>query len=220
MNGGWANLIGATVSSVLGTASAVQGIKNNTKNIMSQIDANTKSFLYEADIIADQRLEADRELSDIMSYNGLEALKAEATIRAQNASRGVSGNSTEAIRQSVAMQNNLVNSQALSEWRNTDINLLRRLGQRKLEFNNQNSVAMSGMTSPTSALLKTLLYSIAGVSDLTIQKFDNDFMANQNALADQVINPISNQITNTNQQSGWDIYNEMKRRELYNLLGG
>lgn len=159
---GLASMIPSLVGSFLGTASAVSQIKAQSKAIVNNIKAEGKAFVYESAIISQQRNEARRELADIMSDIGLEALEAEATSRAGNAMRGVVGSSVDASSINIAMKNNLANADAIRQWRNTDVNLLRRQAIRRMEFDQRTSAMASGIQSPASAFLGGITGAIGG----------------------------------------------------------
>jgi hypothetical protein len=162
MWGGIASVAPALIGSFLGTASAVSQIEAQSKATVKQIEAEADNFVFETSIINQQRQEAKRELGDIMTDIGLEALEAEATVRATNAMRGVVGGSVEQGSLDVAMKNNLANADAIRQWRNTDINLLRQQATRRREFEQRTSAMASGIASPSSAFLGTLTGGIQG----------------------------------------------------------
>lgn len=158
----FASMIPSLVGTFLGTANAVSQIKSQSKAIISNIKAEGRSFVYESAIISQQRNEARRELADIMSDIGLEALEAEATSRAGNAMRGVVGTSVDASSINMAMKNNLANADAIRQWQNTDVNLLRRQAMKRMEFDQRTSAMASGIQSPSSAFLGSLTGAIGG----------------------------------------------------------
>ena len=161
--GGIASFAPALIGSFLGTASAVSQIKAQSKATVKQIEAEANNFVFETSIINQQRQEARRELGDIMTDVGLEALEAEATVRATNAMRGVVGGSVEQGSLAVAMKNNLANADAIRQWRNTDINLLRQQATRRREFEQRTSAMASGISSPSSAFLGGLSGGLQGM---------------------------------------------------------
>lgn len=157
--GSWAPALGGAL---LGMGSSTSGIKAQSKNIVKQIEAEGQNYVFESHIINQQRQEVYRELSDIMTSNGLAALQAEASARAANAMRGVGGKSIDQASLNVAMQNNLVNAKSIAEWRNTDISLLRQQATRRREFEQRTTALASGMEGSGSTFMKSILGGIEG----------------------------------------------------------
>lgn len=152
----------SALGSILGTVSQVSAIKSQSKAIISQIEAEADKYVFETSITEQQRLEARRELGDIMSDVGLQAVEAEATVRARNAMRGVAGASVEQSSTEVAMKANLANADAIRKYENTDVTLLRRNLANRIDFENRISSLSSGIASPSSAFLNTLSGAVSG----------------------------------------------------------
>lgn len=150
------------LGSILGASANVSAIKAQSQSIVKQIEAESKSYVWEVSVIEQQRREARRELGDMMSDVGLQAVEAEATVRATNAMRGVSGSSVEQSSTEVAMKANLANADLIRQYENTDVNLLRRELARRIEFDNKTSALASGIPSSSSAFLNTLSGAVQG----------------------------------------------------------
>lgn len=150
------------LGSILGASANVSAIKSRSTAIISQIESEKNSYLFEQSVIEQQRKEVNRELSDMMTDVGLQGLEAEAKVRAMNASRGVSGSSVEQGSINVAMKQNIANADLINKARNTDITLLRRELSKKIEFENKTTALASGISDPTSSFMSSLSGGVQG----------------------------------------------------------
>jgi len=163
--GGWGGVamgVSSAIGSILGTASQVSAIKAQSDATIRQIEAEADSYVFETSIVQQQRREARRELGDVMTDIGLQAVEAEAEVRARNAMRGVSGGSVQQASTEVAMKANLANADAIRQYENTDITLLRRNLASRVDFENRITSLASGIQSPSSAFMSTLSGSVSG----------------------------------------------------------
>jgi len=158
----YAGAITSVLGSFLGASAQVSAIKARSKAIISQIEAESDKYVFETSIVEQQRREARRELGDIMSDIGLQAVEAEAQVRAKNAMRGVAGNSVSQSSTAIAMKANLANADSIRKYENTDITLLRRNLANRMDFDNKISSLASGIDSPSSAFLNTLSGGVQG----------------------------------------------------------
>jgi len=160
----YAGAITSVLGSFLGASAQVSAIKSRSKAIISQIEAEGDKYVFETSMVEQQRREARRELGDIMSDTGLQAIEAEAQVRAKNAMRGVAGNSVSQASTNIAMKANLANADSIRKYENTDITLLRRNLANRMDFDNRISSLASGINSPSSAFFSTLSGGVQGLT--------------------------------------------------------
>lgn len=129
--------IAGAFGSIMGASAQSSAIKAKSQATIAQIGRETETFRFEADVVEQQRAEASRELGDMMSDVGLQALEAEAKVRAINASRGVGGSSVQQQSINVAMKANLANADLIKKYENTDVTLLRRKLSSQVSMKNK-----------------------------------------------------------------------------------
>ena len=162
---GGISMVGALsglLGTFLGTASQVSTIKSQSNAIIKQIETEGRNYVFESSMIEQQRAEVARELGDMMTDVGLQGLEAEAKVRAMNAERGVAGQSVQASSLDVAMKANKANADLISQYTNSDVNMLRRQLAKRVEMENRMSQLASGISSPVSAGISTLTSGISG----------------------------------------------------------
>lgn len=157
-----AGALSGLLGTFLGTASQVSTIKSQSNAIIKQIETEGRNYVFESSMIEQQRAEVARELGDMMTDVGLQGLEAEAKVRAMNAERGVAGQSVQASSLDVAMKANKANADLISQYTNSDVNMLRRQLAKRVEMENRMSQLASGISSPVSAGISTLTSGISG----------------------------------------------------------
>ena len=157
-----AGALSGLLGTFLGTASQVSTIKSQSNAIIKQIETEGRNYVFESSMIEQQRAEVARELGDMMTDVGLQGLEAEAKVRAMNAERGVAGQSVEASSLDIAMKTNKANADLISQYTNSDVNMLRRQLAKRVEMENRMSQLASGISSPVSAGISTLTSGISG----------------------------------------------------------
>ena len=175
-----AGALAGLVGTFLGTASQVSTIKSQSNAIIKQIEAEGRNYVFESSMIEQQRAEVARELGDMMTDVGLQGLEAEAKVRAMNAERGVAGQSVEASSLDIAMKANKANADLISQYTNSDVNMLRRQLAKRVEMENRMSQLASGISSPVSAGISTLTSGISGFQtglNIGNKKFISDFFS-------------------------------------------
>ena len=158
------NLLMPILGGILGATASAENTKAQSEAIVKQIEAEGNNYVFETSIIEQQRVEARRELSDLMTDTGLQALEAEATVRARNAMKGISGSSVKQSSLEIAMKANLANADLIRKYENTDITLLRRQLAKRADFENKTASLASGIASPASGFLSTLSGGLQGVN--------------------------------------------------------
>jgi len=157
-----AGALSGLVGTFLGTGAQVSAIKSQNQGIIKQIEAEGRNYVFESSMIEQQRDEIARELGDMMTDVGLQGLEAEAKVRAMNAERGVAGASVEQSSLDVAMKMNKANADLISQYNNSDVNMLRRQLAKRVDMENKMSQLSSGISSPMSAGLSTLSSGVTG----------------------------------------------------------
>ncbi len=157
-----AGALSGLVGTFLGTGAQVSAIKSQSQGIIKQIEAEGRNYVFESSMIEQQRDEIARELGDMMTDVGLQGLEAEAKVRAMNAERGVAGASVEQSSLDVAMKMNKANADLISQYNNSDVNMLRRQLAKRVDMENKMSQLSSGISSPMSAGLSTLSSGVTG----------------------------------------------------------
>lgn len=157
-----AGALSGLLGTFLGTASQVSTIKSQSNAIIKQIEIEGRNYVFESSMIEQQRAEVARELGDMMTDVGLQGLEAEAKVRAMNAERGVAGQSVEASSLDIAMKTNKANADLISQYTNSDVNMLRRQLAKRVEMENRMSQLASGISSPVSAGISTLTSGTIG----------------------------------------------------------
>lgn len=167
---GIGSALAGAFSSIMGANANADAIKAKSKATIAQIGRETDTFRFEADVVEQQRAEASRELGDMMSDVGLQALEAEAKVRAINASRGVSGSTVQQQSTNVAMKANLANAELIKKYENTDVTLLRRKLAAQVSMRNKvaslaggtygggNSLIASGLAGAFGGLQSSLSF--------------------------------------------------------------
>lgn len=157
-----AGALSGLLGTFLGTASQVSTIKSQSNAIIKQIEAEGRNYVFESSMIEQQRAEVARELGDMMTDVGLQGLEAEAKVRAMNAERGVAGQSVQGSSLDIAMKTNKANADLISQYTNSDVNMLRRQLAKRVDMENRMSQLASGISSPVSAGISTLTSGISG----------------------------------------------------------
>lgn len=176
---GYASLGIGAVSGILSSLSSskanIENIKSKNNAAIQAIQDEVAAFKAQASIIDSQDLQLDQQLFNKMSQRGLEALKAEARLRAAAAETGTTGGTTDvAVGQAwvdFARDAALITSEAKEQ----KLNLSRRLDTYSLsskhkisEYASAGSSFMkpsylSSFSATASGLLKG--YSMLGESD-------------------------------------------------------
>lgn len=147
---GWA----MGLSSLIGVATKVSDIKSQTSNVLKAIDLESDSYLTQYNILTEQSNEIDRELGDAMTQRGLDALKAEARLRAGAAETGTSGGTTRLAYTEAYVTQALDNAILKSRSEQTKRDLVRRKIMTKISYTNRMNSLTSGIQSGTSAGLE------------------------------------------------------------------
>ena len=155
-----ASLYIPAVGTALGVIGSVADIKAQGKATVANIKSEGKSLLYRTRIHAQQLEDLTRMASDKMSANGLEALKAEARLKAAGAETGTV---TKAELTNTAKVDELhANAVVL---RTEDIqrhSTKQQMVADRMSFVNKTDSMISGMPSGLSAGLSTFNASLSG----------------------------------------------------------
>lgn len=87
----------SAISSFASGSTARQNIKNTGEAARANIEYGKNEYLRRSNIAYEQERAIDRELGDMMSQRGLEAMKAEARLRAAGASTGLEGGDIDEV---------------------------------------------------------------------------------------------------------------------------
>jgi len=153
-------LYAPAIGTALGALSSIADIKAKGKAAVGNIKSAGKSLLYKTKIHGQQLQDLERMASDKMSSNGLEALKAEARLKAASAETGTTAKAE------------LINTAKVDELhanavilRTADIQMhstKQAMVADRMSFVNQSDSIRSGMATGLSAGLGTFSASLSG----------------------------------------------------------
>ncbi|MDB4681392.1 hypothetical protein OAE88_00630 [bacterium] len=115
----------------------IENLGLQSANIQETIKLETDSYLQQYSILTEQDNELDVELGGMMSSRGLDALKAEARLRAGAAETGTSGGSTSQVVQNAFMEQALDNAVLLSTHKKSKRNVQRQRISNSVAFRNK-----------------------------------------------------------------------------------
>lgn len=150
------------ITTLLGAGAAAADIKSRSDAAINAMNLEVKSYKAQLSAMERQENELDQQLFGSLSQRSIEALKAEARLRAGAASTGTSGGSTDAsVRQSYmdyALDAAVLSAKAAHEKRN----ILTRMNMLDVSFDNRISDMSSNIISPFAAGLKTMTGAMTG----------------------------------------------------------
>jgi len=152
------------LTSLLTMGSTISDIEAKSDAAIEGMERAYETSAHQANILDQQRDEIDRELGDSMSARGLQAMQAEATLRAGAAETGTTGGTTDQVIKNVYMNQALDNAVLISRARNEKATVERRKIMNNVSLTNKLTEIKGGMATSLSAGLQTASSGMQGFS--------------------------------------------------------
>ena len=152
------------LTSLLTAGSSIADLEARSDAAMEGMDRAIITSQHQSNILDQQRDEIDRELGDSMSARGLQAMKAEATLKAGAAETGTSGGTTDQVIKNVYMNQALDNAVLVSRARNEKTTIERRKLMNNVSLMNKLTEIRGGLATGMSAGLQTASAGLSGFS--------------------------------------------------------
>ena len=150
------------LTSLLTSSATISDIQARSDAALAGMDRAVVTSEAQSNIIEQQRDEIDIELGNTMTRRGLEAMKAEATLRAGAAETGTSGGTTDTTIKNVYMNQALDNSVLIARARKEKVDLERRKTMLNVSLENKLVEIQGGMATGLSAGLQTASSALGG----------------------------------------------------------
>lgn len=163
----------SAINSIMGAYIGGKAIDAQLDATLANIKGNKENFLRQAEVSSEQLEAINRELGDVMSARGLEALKAEAKIRTASASTGLEGSSMEEVASQTKYDELFDNQVMISRARTAKTSVQRDLVSSWLNMKTYNQQEASVFDSNVSPFTSALMAGIGTGLNLSTSNMSN-----------------------------------------------